>query len=452
MDNNLPLAPYKSKLAKLNIECSDPYLLQDCVEGQKWKCVNDNGRWRKHKCKFHVQLQNHLAQVNKLLSAQQNKRNCACFTPNGVVYTKIKSDKDWFHHTKRDESDHQGAVFGTRHKRDTSDNEILVAKPPPELLDLIKIDRAAESLKSIILNQTKMEHSRKKRESIDYITSVIDELHAVLESIETKFNNQSLESNSTAKCFVETTGRVNCSNVVYEDQKAWKKSRVQVDLLIKVLKDKINNLKYIKQHLKENRPPSVKDDEDDFENTSNASSMEETLGSDELLFEEPIKQNKKKHKRPHHNQRHNPHSDKKRKNKGHSEDDNGPLIDMSYYTTESELENFTFDSTAELSTESPHRTTTLFLTSTSLKTPFQRHRHKNKTNLSKLTTVTSPPEVFSSTQAVITTSGTHKSSSMDYRASTFGEDGDFSTITPPSTSGTDFNEGNFLILIWFSRF
>lgn len=53
-DNNLPLSPYITKMMRLNSECSDPALLKNCLPGQKWKCVNEEGRWRKHKCKFHV--------------------------------------------------------------------------------------------------------------------------------------------------------------------------------------------------------------------------------------------------------------------------------------------------------------------------------------------------------------------------------------------------------------
>lgn len=53
-DNNLPMAPYMTKMMRLNSECSDPALLENCRPGQKWKCVNEDGRWRKHKCKFHV--------------------------------------------------------------------------------------------------------------------------------------------------------------------------------------------------------------------------------------------------------------------------------------------------------------------------------------------------------------------------------------------------------------
>lgn len=112
MDNNLPMAPYLSKIARLNTECSDPALLSNCVSGQKWRCINEDGRWRKHKCKFHVsidsysppvntyqfsfglgqlQLQHHLAEIIK--GSAQNQRNCACFTSEGLFYTKIQAER-----------------------------------------------------------------------------------------------------------------------------------------------------------------------------------------------------------------------------------------------------------------------------------------------------------------------------------------------------------------------
>lgn len=55
-DNTLPLSPYITKMMRLNSECSDPALLKNCLPGQKWKCINEDGRWRKHKCKFHVSI------------------------------------------------------------------------------------------------------------------------------------------------------------------------------------------------------------------------------------------------------------------------------------------------------------------------------------------------------------------------------------------------------------
>lgn len=254
MDNNLP--PYQSKLARLNVECSEPELLQDCLPNQKWKCINEDGRWRKHKCKFHREVQHHLAEVNKYLSAQ-SKRNCACFTPDGVVYTKIKSERDVFQPKQKRHRSHMA-----RSRRETTEiaDEIYIDHVPPEFLDLLRMDEVVENLQNtLIIKSENNENSRKKRET-DYVTQTLEELHSVLGSIERKYAN--ISAGSPVQCFIETSGKVNCSTVVYENEAAWKKSRVQVDLLIKVLKNKITNLKDIKKHLKEHRPLNMTYDED----------------------------------------------------------------------------------------------------------------------------------------------------------------------------------------------
>lgn len=64
LDNNLPTVGnvnFPSKLARINSECADPALHEDCLPGQKWKCINEDGRWRKHKCKFHVSNTNNIS-------------------------------------------------------------------------------------------------------------------------------------------------------------------------------------------------------------------------------------------------------------------------------------------------------------------------------------------------------------------------------------------------------
>lgn len=53
-DNDLPMGSYQTKMMRLKSECSNPALQKDCVPNQQWKCINEDGRWRKHKCKFHV--------------------------------------------------------------------------------------------------------------------------------------------------------------------------------------------------------------------------------------------------------------------------------------------------------------------------------------------------------------------------------------------------------------
>jgi hypothetical protein len=71
------------------------------------------------------------------------------------------------------------------------------------------------------------------------------------------------------QCFFKTSGKVNCSTVVCENEQAWKQSRVQIDMLIRGLKNKITIFKDIKRHLKENRPMNMTyDDEENYENSS----------------------------------------------------------------------------------------------------------------------------------------------------------------------------------------
>lgn len=374
MDNNLP--PYQSKLARLNVECADASLLQDCIAGQKWKCINEDGRWRKHKCKFHREVQNHLAEVNKYLSAQ-SKRNCACFTPDGVVYTKIKSERDVFQpKQKRFDSKHKS--HNARHKRETSEvDEIYIDQVPPEFLDLLRMDEVVENLQNSLLNQTEqlIERKRKKRDT-DYMAQTIDELNTVLGTIEKKYANA---TNGPVQCFVEPTGKVNCSTVVYENEQAWKQSRIQIDMLIKVLKNKIANLKDIKKHLKENRPMNMTYDEDNYENSS--LSLEELERSEEI--DETTKSPKRRTtKPPTHSHRHQPGTERKKKPKTTSTTEE---TSSSFYTTESDIfsSSVTEETIVDESSTSPSTTTSTTSASTS-----QRSRNKGKSPRTSTTSTT----------------------------------------------------------------
>lgn len=275
-DNNLP--PYQTKLARISVECTtDPSLLHDCVVGQKWKCINEDGRWRKHKCKFYREVQNHLAEVNKYLNVH-SKRNCACFTPDGVVYTKIKTEREFFK-PKQKRFDRHRHHLHTHHrqrsKRSTTDDadEILIQHLPSEFLELLSFDRTVGNLQTALLNQSN--HGRSKRETKDYVMQTLDELSALLGSIERKYANS---SSDPVQCFVESSGLVNCSTNVYENEEAWRQSRTQIDMLIKLLKNKITDLKDIKKHLKEHRPMNMTYDEENYENFSlSAEDIEEHL-------------------------------------------------------------------------------------------------------------------------------------------------------------------------------
>ncbi|XP_062554295.1 extracellular sulfatase SULF-1 homolog [Armigeres subalbatus] len=360
LDNHLPMTPFRSKMERLNNECSNPTMQQNCVPGQKWRCINEDGRWRRHKCKFHLQLQNHLAEINKLSS--QNKRNCACFTPDGLIYTKIKSKRDYKHHMLL-----SGRGTGQRNRRQKRDlgyeEEFLEANP--EIIGLIGMARSVVELEE----QLKTSHSvgRHKRETNGggQIESVISELQSTLKEIERNFEQNSIlkKQNSSAvdkeghrgtKCFITAVGRVNCSNVIYEDETSWKRSRMQIDMLIKVLKTKINDLKDIKKHLKEHRPSSFRDEdgeedednqsasfEQDYEvktTTSTTTTTTTTTTSNpflEQVFHRRENMNRTMSgKRPKHNGGFRPRRPKPPK----TEEEEGTLIDMSLFETDSHNE------------------------------------------------------------------------------------------------------------------
>lgn len=241
--------------------------------------MNEDGRWRKHKCKFHREVQNHLAEVNKYLNVH-SKRNCACFTPDGVVYTKIKTEREFFKPKQKRFDRHRHRSHHQHHHRQRSkrstaddvddDDEIYIQHLPSEFLELLRLDRAVGDLQStLLLNQSDGQQGsssrRSKRETRDYVMQTLDELTTLLGSIERKYANSSTDP---VQCSVEPTGMVNCSTNVYESEEAWRQSQTQINMLIKLLKNKITDLKDIKRHLKEHRPLNMTYDEEIYENFS----------------------------------------------------------------------------------------------------------------------------------------------------------------------------------------
>lgn len=191
-----------------------------------------------------------------------------------------------------------------------------------------------------------------------------------------------------AKCFIEQTGKVNCSDIIYEDEKSWRKSRLQIDLLIKVLKNKINDLKDIKKHLRENKPIHMKDYEE-------VGSIEDEVDADKAT-----RRNQRKHS-----------SEIGRRNKTHliepkppALDDSDGVKDMSFTVTDKNEVTLPFDrisydfsSLSTMGKESliteattasaaitQTTTTSPATTKTSIVTP-QRLNHKPKTNRTQST-------------------------------------------------------------------
>ncbi|XP_055913011.1 extracellular sulfatase SULF-1 homolog isoform X2 [Eupeodes corollae] len=510
-------APYMTKMMRLNSECSDPALLQNCRPGQKWKCVNEAGRWRKHKCKFHLQLQHHLAELNKM--PKQSKRNCACFTPDGVVYTKIKTNRDYFGTRLRKRNQ---AFLTRRHKRATfeglpsqppqnrqfteeensSPNEIYLNYFPNEIEKLLDISNTLSLIEHHLRDGSQNNSSgagdrranelkyRHKRETPNYldgttsasssatpndpITKVIQEIQSTLETLEVKFLEHELNTNNLtrgisiggsggngggggrsspkiggklgAKCFIESeTGKVNCSDVIYDDEKTWRKSRGQIDLLIKVLKDKINHLKDIKKQLKENKSMTASAASPggmirfDDVNYDEADGLEDELMESSTVdggdFHNPRRPNKggkrgSKFDRLHHNTR----------PRKPIIQDGGQMLDMNFFHTQTTDRNDIF--------ETPHRASGNVFGNHPRRRGSGHHRYHGRRPfvhrvISTTTTTTVPTTTVLDTQPNQTTTAIPIASSAapSFDSVTLTKDGadqvlSMTTFSPPTTTSS----------------
>lgn len=194
------------------------------------------------------------------------------------------------------------AIHSSRTKR----SEIFSDADAGTMRELLRLSRFIE-----ILASEHDEHSnghRSKRDTSHYLNDVVHEIQTELENLETTMDldaSASAENTNTSstqkfgiKCFIETSGKVNCSSVIYENEKSWKKSRDQVDLLIQVLKTKIVELKDIRRHLKDHKPKNVTD-EDEANEEDDENGLSSTEDSDETS--EKMANVQKQSRRPHYN-------------------------------------------------------------------------------------------------------------------------------------------------------
>lgn len=194
-------------------------------------------------------------------------------------------------------------VSNMNHSGRTKRSETYVDADEGTMRELLRLSRFIEMIASE--HNSHSNGHRRKRDTSHYLNDVVHEIQTELENLETSMdlntsvNSSTENANSTEKfgikCFIETNGKVNCSNVIYENERSWKKSRDQVDLLIQVLKTKIVELKDIRRHLKEHKPKNVTDDEE----TVSENALTSTEDSDERT--EEMMNVQKQSRRPHYN-------------------------------------------------------------------------------------------------------------------------------------------------------
>lgn len=293
LDNQLlPVVVGASKMERLAMECRRPEYRAPCKPGQKWQCIADGNRWRKHKCKFRGNMY-----------PQSRGKKCACFTPAGVLYTRLEPDERRMQrqfirgHVNKDIRDmrpkflREAKFRSKRHTNDEdmftennvpirineeiSDQELLTKKiknkgGPHERIDELWLEdtihnessQFKEWIKSLE-NVTKVTRGLKtmsRREKRSLVGNLDSHVTAMMDVIEDKLFGLEVPSNETGvinsdwNCTVAQSGDVSCSDTLYNNPRAWKATQSRVEQEIRKLKLHLEKLKEIRRHLKERKP------------------------------------------------------------------------------------------------------------------------------------------------------------------------------------------------------
>lgn len=193
-------------------------------------------------------------------------KKCACFTPSGLVYTRLETDGT----IARRLNDSAKENNGSRSRR-SIDNDVY----EPNTVDSILKENPSIGHLSFRNEPIDVDENNSFEENID---KLIKETEAFLKAYEStkdnidhkrikrraqhwthnknKHKNDAIinSNESSLECKIEKDGTVNCSQVIYNDLKAWHTNRLSLEDQIRQLRTKLEDLKEIKRHLKTAKP------------------------------------------------------------------------------------------------------------------------------------------------------------------------------------------------------
>jgi extracellular sulfatase Sulf len=268
LDNQvLPVVPsggVVNKLERIALECQSPEYQAPCKPGQKWQCVTEGNRWRKHKCKFQGTIYPR--------GGSNGRRKCTCFTPSGLFYTRLEPDERRMQrqflrgHVNKDLKDYRPKFLRTVQVKQFAAEVDL-----PDFLRLASstVDSAtmADLFARYNSENVRKANRRGKRDALEHVTDSI--MKDIQKDIEKELNGLQVseaaeDSNingSTAEnliqlagCVVTPTRNVNCSAAVYKDLPTWRTSKNNIDGAIRKLLAQVEALKEIRRHLRQKRP------------------------------------------------------------------------------------------------------------------------------------------------------------------------------------------------------
>lgn len=191
-------------------------------------------------------------------------KKCACFTPSGLVYTRLETDGITARRISNNSTRAKRSIGNEVYDFDTVES-ILKENPSighlrsnneydneDEKLHLNdKIDKLIKETEAFIAAYEKtkpnIDHKRMKRKAEQWANNKI------------KLKNEAIinDNENELECKIEKDGAVNCSQVIYNDLKAWQTNRLSLEDQIRQLKTKLEDLKEIKQHLKITKPLNI---------------------------------------------------------------------------------------------------------------------------------------------------------------------------------------------------
>lgn len=195
---------------------------------------------------------------------KMSTKKCACFTPSGLVYTRLETDGT----IARRPSDQKENNNRTRRSIDNDVYEpntvesILKENPSIGHLSFKNDEREYKITKDKIdqlIEQTEafLEAYERTKENIEHKRTKRRAQHAQFSNHNKhKRRNEAVTNNdeSSLECKIDKDGQVNCSQVIYNDLKAWHTNRLSLEDQIRQLRTKLEDLKEIKRHLKTTKP------------------------------------------------------------------------------------------------------------------------------------------------------------------------------------------------------
>ncbi|PNF30580.1 Extracellular sulfatase SULF-1-like protein [Cryptotermes secundus] len=287
-----------NKVERIAMECQSPEFQAPCKPGQKWQCVTEGSRWRKHKCKFQGTVYQQ--------GGSNGRKKCACFTSSGLVYKKLEPDERRMQrqflrgHVNKDIKDYRPKFLRTVQAKQ-SIGEVNLSDFLRQVSSTADTAIMTDLITRYNSENTHKASRRGRRDTLEHVTDSImkdlekdieKELHGlqVSQAVEDANSNSSTAENmiQLAGCVVTPTRNVNCSAAVYEDLPTWRTSKNNIDGAIRKLLAQVEALKEIRRHLRQKRPQDTTSYDASLEDEDNNDGVEEILQEEEEEGEEGV--------------------------------------------------------------------------------------------------------------------------------------------------------------------